>query len=389
MVIMGNLEKKRQYRQIVTTISITLNIVFICGTLFFTYKLYPKIKSRLSLSEIVTKAIQEVKPNKTDNSLPTVFFDASNFEIIGRLPNTEGYCRLPEDAKTIVRQPVWRLSKISAGISVRFASTSSKITIRWTSLNNNMFMNMTPIAANGFDLYAYSGNKWQFVGVAVPTGNKQDEGEIIIEMEPENREYLLNLPLYDGVVSLEIGIDQGASISKPVQKIINTSHPIVFYGTSITQGVSASRPGLTYPALLGRYFNKEVVNLGFSSNGRFEKELAIFFMTAQPSVIVLDCVPNSVSGVIRENLPKTIDYITSVNDTVPIILVESIVEEQNNALKEVYERKVKTRKNIYYVCGKKLIGEDHEATIDGTHFNDLGHFRAYEYLREEIAKILL
>ena len=73
--------------------------------------------------------------------------------------------------------------------------------------------------------------------------------------------------------------------------------------------MSASRPGLTYPALLGRHFNKEVINLGFSGNGKFEEELAMYIMTAQPSIIVLDCVPNSNSDAIRANLPKTIDYI--------------------------------------------------------------------------------
>ena len=119
-------------------------------------------------------------------------------------------------------------------------------------------------------------------------------------------------------------------------------------------------------------------------------------------------MPNSGSDVIRENLPKTIDYITSINATVPIILVESIIrdfaffkkddksvfgtmsfiQEQNNALKEIYEQKAKTRKNIYYVCSEKLVGNDHEATIDGTHFNDLGHFRAYDYLRQEIEKVI-
>ena len=66
----------------------------------------------------------------------------------------------------------------------------------------------------------------------------------------------------------------------------------------------------------------------------------------------------------------------------------SFTKEQNNALKEVYERKSKTRKNIYYICNEKLVGADHEATIDGIHFNDLGHFRAYEHIRQEITKIV-
>lgn len=389
----------------IARISIMLNIVFICGTILIAYKYYPKLKSKF-FPEIMS-VIQEEKLKDTDK-IPTIFYDASKFEIISQLPNTETYTRLPLISKSKVRQPVWGLSQHSAGISIRFSSNSSTINIRWKLKNNSNLSNMTPIASKGLDLYAYTDNKWQFVGVAKPTGAYQNEAIIIEGMDTINREYLLNLPLYDGIQSLEIGTNKGAYINKPSQKIIDTSHPIVFYGTSITQGASASRPGLTYPALLERYFNKEVINLGFSGNGRFEKEIAEYIMTAKPSVIILDCTPNSPADTIRKNLPKTIDYINSVNDTVPIILVESIIRdfaffkkddktvfgtmsfinEQNNALNDVYESKIKTRKNIFYINSENLIGKDHEATIDGTHFNDLGHYRAYERLRKEIEKII-
>jgi len=389
----------------IARISIMLNIVFICGTILIAYKYYPKLKSKFFPE--ITSVIQEEKLKDTDK-IPTIFYDASKFEIISQLPNTETYTRLPLISKSKVRQTVWGLSQHSAGISIRFSSNSSTIKIRWKLKNNSNSSNMTPIASKGLDLYAYTDNKWQFVGVAKPTGAYQNEAIITEGMDAINREYLLNLPLYDGIQSLEIGVNKGAYINKPSQKIIDTSHPIVFYGTSITQGASASRPGLTYSALLERYFNKEVINLGFSSNGRFEKEIAEYIMTAKPSVIILDCTPNSPADTIRKNLPNTIDYINSVNDTVPIILVESIIRdfaffkkddktafgtisfinEQNNALNDVYESKIKRRKNIFYINSENLIGKDHEATIDGTHFNDLGHYRAYEHLRQEIDKII-
>lgn len=401
------MNKLKQDRRTLTKFSLALNIVFICGTIFIAYKFYPKIKSNFFPNKQEITTIQDAKLKDTD-TIPTVFYDASEFEIIGQLPNTKTYTRLPENAEKIVREPVWQLSKNSAGISVRFSSNCSKIKIRWILNSNSNATNMTPIASKGFDLYAYVDNKWQFVGVAQPKGTIQNEATVIIGMETKNREYLLNLPLYDGVSSLEIGIDKGTSINKPTQKIIDTSNPIVFYGTSITQGASASRPGLTYPALIERYFNKEVINLGFSGNGRFEKEIAEYIMTSKPSVIILDCTTNSPADTIRKNLPELLDYILSLNDTIPIILVESImrdfaffkkdvktvfgtisfINEQNKALKEIYENKIKTNKNIVYVSSQNLIGQDHEATIDGTHFNDLGHYRVYERLRQEIEKYL-
>lgn len=204
---------------LLTAISVAFNIIFLCVTILLAYKFYPKIISKLSPDKTKTTEIKEAELKNT-TTLSYVWYDASKFEVIGQLPDTKFYSRLPEKAKSNVRQAVWDLSKNAAGISIRFTSNTSNIKIRWTLNKNSVASNMTPIASKGFDLYAYSENKWQFVGVAKPTGNIQNESEVITKMETQSREYLLNLPLYDGVNLIEIGIDEGASISKPTQKII-------------------------------------------------------------------------------------------------------------------------------------------------------------------------
>ena len=389
---------------VVTRRSVALNIVFICGMLLFSNKSYSMFQQKLSPGkdvEIREESLKETTPQ-------IIYYSASNFDIIGQIPDTEIFSRLPEKARNKVRQAVWNLSKNSAGISIRFTSNATSIKLRWILKKNTDASNMTPIASKGFDLYAYRNNKWQFAGVAKPQNSVTNEATIIEGMEKETREYLLNLPLYDGIDSLEIGIDSDVFIKKPVRQIIDTSNSIIFYGTSITQGASASRPGLTYPALIQRALNKEVINLGFSGNGRFEKEVAEYFMTANPSVILLDCTPNSSAEIIRENLPELIKYIRSVNDSVPVVFVESIIRdyayfkkdvksnfgtlsfigEQNKALQDVYRSSSAIYKNLYYIDSENLIGNDNEATVDGTHFNDLGHFRAYEQLYQYIKKII-
>ncbi|WP_051160081.1 SGNH/GDSL hydrolase family protein [Cyclobacterium qasimii] len=339
---------------------------------------------------------------------PIVYWDASNFEILGALPKNESYRRLPAQAKKEVRPAVWSLSRNSAGVSIRFSSNSSTIKIRWTLDNMRIKGNMTPIASNGLDLYAYTNGRWQFVGVAIPGEELSNEATVITGMAKGNREYLLNLPLYEGVEKLEIGVDEEATITKPMHAIIDRGNPIVFYGTSITQGASASRPGLTYAALLEREINKEVINLGFSGNGRFEKEVMQYIMPSNPSIIVLDCTPNSAPDTILNNLPETIAFIRNIDDSVPILLVESIIRDyaffkvddptkfgtlsyiqnQNNALRQVYLDEKKRYKNLHYVYSKDLIGQDNEATVDGTHFNDLGNYRMYEFLLPELRNLL-
>ena len=349
-------------------------------------------------------ALGQVKPPPEKE--PLIFTDASTFKVLGLLPGNPLYKRLPVQAEKEVRPAVWSLSKNTAGLAIRFSSNSSIIKVRWTLKNNRVKGNMTPIASNGLDLYAYTKDRWQFVGVAIPGKEVVNEATVIADMTKENREYLLTLPLYEGVENIEIGVESNATIDKPGQDIIDQENPIIFYGTSITQGASASRPGLTYAALLGRKINKEVINLGFSRNGRFEKEVAQFIMPDNPSVIILDCTPNSAPDTILTNLPETLAYIQSVNDSVPIILVESIVRDyayfkqndpstfgtlsyiqaQNDALKKVYLDK--KNKNLFYVTNKDLIGQDNEATVDGTHFNDLGNYRMYQFLLPMVQNLL-
>lgn len=389
---------------VLTRRSVALNIIFICGMLLFPNKSYPMFQQKQSYG----KRVETGEVSLKETSPQIIYYPASNFDIIGQIPDTEIYSRLPEDARNKVRQPVWNLSKNSAGIAIRFTSNTTSLKLRWILKKNTNASNMTPIASKGFDLYAYRNNKWQFAGVARPQNSVSNVATIIEGMENESREYLLNLPLYDGVDSLEIGIDRDAFIRKPARQIIDTKNPVIFYGTSITQGASASRPGLTYPALLQRALNKEVINLGFSGNGRFEKEVAKYFMAANPSVILLDCTPNSSAEIIRKNLPELVEYIRSVNDAVPVVFVESIVRdyayfkkdvqsnhgtlsfirEQNRALMDVYKSSSEIYKNLYYIDSENLIGTDNEATIDGTHFNDLGHFRAYEQLYQFIKNII-
>jgi lysophospholipase L1-like esterase len=390
----------------IAKISRIVKIVFICGAFFYSYKFYPNIQQKRfpnPLSEVKEGNLKD----KVSDSVQ--YYHISELDIIGKLPLTETYSRLPQEAKDKVRQPVWNLSKKTAGISIRFTSNTTAVKLRWTLSSNVIMSNMTPIASKGFDLYAYRNGKWQFAGVARPQNSITNQAVIIDGMQQEDREYLLNLPLYDGVVSAEIGIDQNAYIKKPVNHIIDKTNPIIFYGTSITQGASASRPGLTYAALIQRKLNKEVINLGFSGNGRFEKEVAEYFMKASPSLIVLDCTPNSSADIIRKNLPQLLKYVRSINDTVPIIFIESIIRDfayfkednekafgsisfinqQNTALSEIYSEFSANDDNLYYLKKDDLIGNDNEATLDGTHFNDLGHFRAYEKLTEKIKEIIL
>lgn len=379
-------------------ISLILVCALFCGNLF-------NLNAHQNILSGLDSNLQGVNHTYSDEvSISTVYYNATDFKLLGKLPQTQGYSRLPNEAMANVRKEVWNLSKQTAGISIRFTSNTTSIKIKWTSTGHSEYTNMTPIASKGFDLYAYVNDRWQFVGEARPQNSIENEATIIEGMAKIGREYLLHLPLYDSVSAVEIGVDENAYIGKPRSNLIDTSNPIVFYGTSITQGASASRPGLTYPARIQRSFNKEVINLGFSGNGRFEKAVGKYFMVADPSIIILDCTPNSSATTIKENLPDLIEFIRIKDASVPIILVESImrdgayfkknpptdrgtmsyIDQQNQALNDIFIKYSEKYGQLHYISGENLIGNDNEATVDGTHFNDVGHNRAYQHFKSII-----
>ena len=147
------------------------------------------------------------------------------------------YDRLPISYKEVVREPVWELSKASAGMSIRFLSNSTSISVKWTVLNNFTMNHMAETGIKGVDLYFNNKGTWQYLNTARATGI-ENESKLIVNMSNEMREFKMFLPLYDGIENIKVGIDSNSLIKKPLKR---NPKSIIFYGTSITQGGCASR----------------------------------------------------------------------------------------------------------------------------------------------------
>ena len=209
--------------------------------------------------------------------------------------------RLPAKAKDVVREAVWDLSRHSAGLSVRFTTNATRIRMRWTVTEDRLALpHMPATGVSGLDLYAREGSTWYFVGGARPTETPTNATDVIVGLTPSTREFRAYLPLYNGVSTLEIGVPEDASFRFEPP---STGRPIVIYGTSITQGCCASRPGMAYPAMLGRLLDETVINLGFSGNGKAEPEMARLLAELDPAVFVLDALPNLTPAQVVERMP--------------------------------------------------------------------------------------
>jgi hypothetical protein len=299
--------------------------------------------------------------------------------------------RLPASAKDKVTKNVWNLSRDSAGMMVRFRTDSPTLWVNYILRSERMAgPNMTAIGASGIDVYARDQQgKWKWVGVTRPD-KKVVRQAILSGLAPGLREYAAYLPLFNGIESLKIGVAEGANF-EPLPP--RGEKPIVFYGTSITHGASASRPGNVHTAILGRRFDRPVINLGFSGNGRMDLEVGQFLTRIDAAMYVIDCLPNMNPAEVAEKCVPLVKLLRNARPGTPIILVEdrrfanSWVwpskdkhhTDNHMALRMSFETlKADGVTGLFYIEGDALIGTDTEGTTDGSHPNDLGFARQAE-----------
>ncbi|MFK7820037.1 MAG: SGNH/GDSL hydrolase family protein [Planctomycetaceae bacterium] len=317
------------------------------------------------------------------------WIDAKLLTIEGQAWNdTESpWDRFPAKAKSMVRPAVWSLSQRSAGICIRFRTRATAIHAKWNLTSSNLDMpHMPSTGVSGVDLYARDKqNRWRWVANGRPAA-KENNVKLVSGLTAQSREFMLYLPLYNGVTSVEIaGKGDAIHPSEP-----RARKPIVFYGTSITQGGCASRPGMVHTAILGRWLDVPIVNLGFSGNGRMEAAVGKLMSEIDASVYVIDCLPNITAAQVTERTFELVKKLRAAKPGVPIVLVEDrdytdsvfvpVKAKRNQAsqaaLKVEFQKlKAAGVKNLHYIEGKDLLGDDGEGTVDSSHPTDLGFMR--------------
>jgi len=330
--------------------------------------------------------------------------DATSFEVEGKgWDKTAGsFDRLPDSAKDKVSPSVWGLSKNSAGIAVRFLTDAATVSVRWSLTSDSLAMpHMPATGVSGVDLYARSTNGlWKFVGNGRPV--KQDGNEAAFSFnEPAKnlRECLLYLPLYNGTKSLEIGVAQESRLEPPAPRPASLRKPIAVYGTSIAQGGCASRPGMAWPAILGRLLDRPVINLGFSGSGTMEPPVAEPFAELDPAVYVIDClwnVGNIPQDKYDQRISSLVHTLRKAHPFTPIVFVgQSLIQREAHPTEMTRKQESSVRKlqkqgikNLVLVPGDHLAGDDGEATVDGVHLTDLGMDRQARCLLPVLRKLV-
>lgn len=315
--------------------------------------------------------------------------------------------RLPGRAQALVPEPVWELSRHSAGLYYRFRTDASELAVRWTvGYEQIAWGHMPASSVSGVDLYGTDDSgALRWASFSAPAGVGTTEDTLLTDIIPPKggeglREYRLYLPLLNRVDDVAVGVPAGAQIEVLDH---DQTPPVLYYGTSIVHGIAASRCGMAMPAKLGRKLGRPVIGLGFSGNARMELELAALYAELDVAAYVIDCLPNMSAEQVTERAEPFVRRLRQDRPVTPILLIEDRtmadawiragVQEGHDArraeLRAAYDRLVGAGDvNLHYLAHDGLLGSDDEGTVDGSHPTDLGFTRMVARLLPVIDRLL-
>lgn len=306
--------------------------------------------------------------------------------------------RIPDEVAAATSDGVRELAKNTAGGRIKFRTNSATVALRAVMRALCDMPHMPRTGSAGFDLYVKTGAKYLYYRTFVPENFNGGFESVQVFPDARERELLIHFPLYNDVVSVEIGLDDGATLAGGEKYRYET--PVVYYGSSITQGGCASRPGNSYEAIISRRYDCDYLNLGFSGSARGEACMAAYIATLPMSVFVMDYEHNTPDV---EHLRATHEpffrTIREKNPQLPVLFLSAPdfdrdpvgFAERRDVVYTTYLNALRGGdRHVAFLDGAgHFAGEDRDAcTVDSCHPNDLGFFRMADRIGEAVGRFL-
>lgn len=321
------------------------------------------------------------------------------FRIYGVFRENGKFRRIPEKVATQLNEEAYKGHARASGGRIRFKTDSQYIAINAELYDMTKVCYAHVLATAGFDIYVKKNGEHIFEGIFVPPSTVLETNKYegcIRFPNKELREITLNLPYRASVAELYIGLQETATLL-PADDY-TYEKPVVYYGSSITQGITSSRVGNTYPAIVSRLLDTNYINLGFGGGARGEDAIAEYIKNLDMSVFVLDYDHNAVSAEeLEQTHEKMFKTIREANPNLPIIIMprpnytlSKAQQERFEIIKRTYDNALKNGdQNVYFIDNKTLMSlARYDGIADGIHPNDLGFYSMAKAIEPVLKKIL-
>lgn len=337
----------------------------------------------------------EVKTKlKLDNA---VFYDALEepFSLYGVFYENGMYRRMPEEVAKSVSPGVESLHMHTAGGRLKFVTNSRYVAIKAVMPDIGKMPHFALTGSVGFDLYL--GKKEEYCNSFIPPFGITDGYESVIRFDSRRqREITINFPLYSSVSELYIGLERDAVLKKAGE--YQREKPMVFYGSSITQGGCASRPGNAYTSMLSRALNMDHINLGFSGSAKAEDAMIQYIRDLEMELFVYDYDHNAPTVEhLQQTHQKMFTAIRQAQPELPIVILsrpkyklDREEKQRLEVIRKTYEDALAAGdRNVYFIEGPALMKyAKSDGTVDGGHPNDLGFWSMAKMLEKPLKNIL-
>ncbi len=341
----------------------------------------------MNITKIDKNLAVEAVVNKDDIK----YYDAADgtFNIFGLYEpyGKKSFTRMPEEIADKVSEGVKHLNHIYTGARIRFITNSRYVAVSSDFLDESFAKSAKSslLSTTGMDLYVVENGKQRYYASMIPPVEFKNYYEQIIEFCDESeREIVLYLPKTNCASNLKIGLQEKAYVKKAGYKY---EKPILFYGSSITQGGCATRGGNIYTSMVSRHFDADCVNLGFSGNCKAEDLMAEYIASCDMSIFVYDYDHNAPSAdYLRDTHEKLFKTFRKTHPETPVIFMSktdiprtpneyNAVRNRKQVILDTYNNaKNSGDNNVYFIDGQEIfnIAGGADCTMDGCHPNDLG-----------------
>ena len=326
------------------------------------------------------------------------FYDVEQapFRVYGTKMVDGRYRRMPESVATATNNGVREMHTHTAGARVRFVTDSPRIAIR-VLIDGFMLQPRTSVCGSAsLDVYVNGEYCNTFIPPHDPLAVQNGYESVIDTHLTKKAEILLHFPLFSSVTRLFVGLEEG-SVLEPAAEYTLTK-PVVCYGSSITHGACASRPGNCYENILARTLNIDFLNLGFSGSACGEDAIAAHIATLEMSAFVLDYDHNAPTPAsLGRHHERFFKIVRAAQPNLPILML-SRPQPRPNAeelerlavVRATYENALAAGdKNVYFIPGAELMGEmKNEGLVDNVHPNDAGFWNMAKVIAPVLKKML-
>ena len=309
---------------------------------------------------------------------------------------TKKLTRLPENL--IAQLPhLDHLGRRCAGGLVAFKTDSVTFTVRVSLKTLSVDLGMSLYACQSAQVMLGERENARHLGVVNPPDYQTKVFEKTFHKSSDMEQVSIYFPRNEQLENIEVFLEDAAVVTEPTP--YKYPKPIVFYGSSITEGGCSCNSTNAYNAILSRWLDFECYNLGFSGNARGELCMADYINTLDMGVFVMDYDHNAPTVAHLEETHKPFfDRIRKVHPELPILLMTRPAEvytdeykARRDVVKATWQAAVENGDhNVYFIDGESFYGETDRnlCSFDDCHPNDLGFFRMASTIRPVLLKIL-